>query len=356
MPTRVEPQATMYCTPGNVYSITNTKPSAQMGRISAATGVVTPVGAPATIATQFNGPGIGSGGDPIYAYDRYDANATGKPRMYIFNHATDTWTNTNRTYDTTLTANGAFNGSLVVGGVDLSTDRYYFGGFVSGGQTFKLWTYNHTTGVFAYKGSVATPGSGVNANGDLAFDSKGNLFILRNSGTESKIFSVTNEQVGRRQWRDHDWQPRPSRSRRRRPSTVSRSTPTAGAYLGAGARRVFPTACPASAMNSSSPISWDRPPTSPRAVRRRPSYALRRTCRTGRVRAISSTSPSLSAGRTRWAPPRHRNDERRPGSTGRPDGRRCRGAQITFSRDWGERHGHEASTRRPTFARSTDSH
>ncbi|MCT1550241.1 SpaA isopeptide-forming pilin-related protein [Brevibacterium casei] len=194
MPTRVEPQATMYCTPGNVYSITNTKPSAQMQRISA-TGVVTPVGAPATIATQFNGLGIGSGGDPIYAYDRYDANATGKLRMYIFNHATDTWTNTNRTYDTTLTANGAFNGSLVAGGVDLSTDRYYFGGFVSGGQTFKLWTYNHTTGVFAYKGSVATPGSGVNANGDLAFDSKGNLFILRNSGTESKIFSVTNEQV-----------------------------------------------------------------------------------------------------------------------------------------------------------------
>ena len=95
MPTRVEPQATMYCTPGNVYSITNTKPSAQMQRISA-TGVVTPVGAPATIATQFNGLGIGSGGDPIYAYDRYDANATGKLRMYIFNHATDTWTNTNR--------------------------------------------------------------------------------------------------------------------------------------------------------------------------------------------------------------------------------------------------------------------
>ncbi|MBE8147319.1 hypothetical protein IOD13_19340 [Brevibacterium casei] len=136
---------------------------------------MTPVGAPATIATQFNGLGIGSGGDPIYAYDRYDANATGKPRMYIFNHATDfTWTNTNRTYDTTLTANGAFNGSLVAGGVDLSTDRYLLRRIrLRRSDLQALDPYNHTTQACSpTRGSVATPGSGVNANGDLAFDSK----------------------------------------------------------------------------------------------------------------------------------------------------------------------------------------
>ncbi|MBE8147318.1 hypothetical protein IOD13_19335 [Brevibacterium casei] len=38
MPTRVEPQATMYCTPGNVYSITNTSRLRRCARISA-TGV-----------------------------------------------------------------------------------------------------------------------------------------------------------------------------------------------------------------------------------------------------------------------------------------------------------------------------
>ncbi len=185
----------MYCTTGNVYSVASTTAngvvSGQLRRISA-TGVVEDVGSPVRISTQFNGLGIGSGGDPIYAYDR-TPNAQSL-RMYVFDHSTNTWTDTGRTYNTATTTTGSFNGSLIGGAVDLSTDQYYFGGFVSGGNQFKIWRYNHSTGAFTFKGTINTAGTTTgNANGDFAFDNAGNLFIVRNLNTETRIFSVTNE-------------------------------------------------------------------------------------------------------------------------------------------------------------------
>jgi hypothetical protein len=58
-------------------------------------------------------------------------------------------------------------------------------------RVFRLWEYAPgNPGSIVYKGSVATPGSG-NANGDIAFDTNGNLFIVRGSGNTTTVYSVT---------------------------------------------------------------------------------------------------------------------------------------------------------------------
>lgn len=186
----VPAQAMIACAPGNVYSIT----SAGQLRHVTPDGTATNVGTvPSGAITQFNGLGIGTGGGPVYAYDRTNSTTA---TFYQFNTATDTWSSLGLTYNTALTANGGFNGSLVAGAVDLKTGAYFFGGFVSGAQQFKLWRYNPSARTVTFMGTVNTPGAGTSANGDIAFDSAGNLFIVRNENrtateVETKIFSVT---------------------------------------------------------------------------------------------------------------------------------------------------------------------
>ncbi len=198
------PTPTPFCTAGYVYGVSAT---GQMQQIAPG-GAVTSLGNAASNVSSFNGLGIGSAGGPVYAYER--TNDAQTVTMYSYNPATGAWANTNDTYDTTLVGNGGYSGSLVAGAINLSNDRYLFGGFqttsewVSTGrftgyyqytQVFKIWEYNPgATPRFSYKGYVETysgtsqPGS---ANGDMAFDASGNLFVVRGSGATTTVFSVT---------------------------------------------------------------------------------------------------------------------------------------------------------------------
>ncbi|WP_197021687.1 SpaA isopeptide-forming pilin-related protein [Brevibacterium sp. VCM10] len=75
--------------------------------------------------------------------------------------------------------------------MSLSTGIYYFGGFNSNGTAFSLYSYNPSNNSIALKGTIDTRvGSGGAANGDIAFDSNGNLFIVRGSDTTTTVFSV----------------------------------------------------------------------------------------------------------------------------------------------------------------------
>ncbi|WP_171006987.1 SpaA isopeptide-forming pilin-related protein [Brevibacterium sp. 2SA] len=184
-------QATIACGPGIVYSIT------QQGQLQETRGGnVTNVGFSLGSDT-FNGLGIGTGGSSIYAYTRNDGRV---PTIYKFNTSTDRWETTGVTYDT---SRDGYSGQLTTGAVDLSSQNgtYYFGGLTNAGsdgfigKEFKLWRYNPTTKAVSFVGTIDTSqGASRSApNGDIAFDSQGNLFIVRGVGSTATVFSVTND-------------------------------------------------------------------------------------------------------------------------------------------------------------------
>lgn len=180
----------MTCEPGNVYSVSS---SGQMRRISTAGS--SNAGSSATkkdnrgrdvSVENFNGLGIGANGTSTYAYERtsgsgYNIGAT----VYTFDRSSGEWSSTGKSTGDTQT-------NLVAGAVDLKSGNYYFGGFTSGGTSFKIYQYNSSSASISLQGWIDTSAnSGGSANGDMAFDSSGNLFIVRGSSNTTTVFSVT---------------------------------------------------------------------------------------------------------------------------------------------------------------------
>jgi hypothetical protein len=168
------------CTEGTVYSVSS---GGQLRGIT--DGKVFDVGSSASgWNNQFNGLGIGSEGKTVYAYNRSDQ------YIYQYDVSNGTWSS-KKPYSGYMSG---FGGTLVAGAVDLGTGNYLFGGFDSNRrtQTFQLWEYNTDTKQISYKGYVdTTKGAGDSANGDMAFDAAGNLYIVRGSGSQTTVFSVT---------------------------------------------------------------------------------------------------------------------------------------------------------------------
>lgn len=182
------------CEAGYVYGITN---AGQIRQV-AANGDVTNIGNPAgqewkgryPVDNNFNGLGIGTGGSPVFAYNRAGANGTdSNVRIYSFDTTTGTWVDTNVNADSSA---GGAEVTFVAGAVNLDTGKYFLGGYVGTGdnRVFRLWQYDPVTKSVTYKGQVKAPGSGA-ANGDIAFDANGNLFVVRGAGSTTTIYSVT---------------------------------------------------------------------------------------------------------------------------------------------------------------------
>ncbi|KAB1948156.1 SpaA isopeptide-forming pilin-related protein [Brevibacterium linens] len=170
------------CEPGVVYSVSQ---SGQIREISG--GSPKNVGDAASRVSNFNGLGIGPDGSATYAYERnfnWLGSETGLT-VFRFNSSTGKWASTGKS----VTVSGI---GFIGGAVDLSTGRYYFGGYTRSGTSFRLYVYDASTNAIAYKGTIDTSaGSGGAANGDIAFDTNGNLFIVRGSETTTTVFSVT---------------------------------------------------------------------------------------------------------------------------------------------------------------------
>ncbi|WP_058623829.1 SpaA isopeptide-forming pilin-related protein [Microbacterium testaceum] len=167
--------ASLTCAPQTFYSVSL---SGQLTRV--ANGTVSTVGAAAQGVTSFNGLGIGANGATALAYER--SNATRTATIYAFDGTK--WIKTADTYTNNSVT------SLVAGAIDLSTGNYYLGGYSSQGQ-FLLTRYVPSTGAFTFMGSIDASAAGGGAvNGDMAFDAKGNLYIV-GSDTKTTIFSVT---------------------------------------------------------------------------------------------------------------------------------------------------------------------
>lgn len=179
------PPMSPVCEPGYAYGILST---GQIRQVSPA-GSVTSLGDIPVSGGDFNGLGIGPGGAPVYAYARSGNQASDqRPSIYKYDTDTGTWSNTGTRVPVSNTTGVVFVG----GAVDLESGNYYLGGFAGTGSNrqFRLWEYNPITNTITYKGAIAAGGTG-DANGDMALDADGNLFVVRGAGTTATIYSVT---------------------------------------------------------------------------------------------------------------------------------------------------------------------
>lgn len=141
-----------------------------------------------------NSLGVGAGGTLAYALNR-STDAANVLSVLKWSQTGGFETLANTAYTTAGPGGAAVAGSIVAGAVDLTTGRYIFGKFNNG--TFFLWSFTESAAPaarFAYLGSFST-GAAPNGNGDMAFDSRGNLYVLGaatvNNASSAAIFTVT---------------------------------------------------------------------------------------------------------------------------------------------------------------------
>ncbi|UTX53477.1 DUF7927 domain-containing protein [Leucobacter aridicollis] len=174
------------CVAGNIYSVSSNGQLQQIV-VSGATGTVTNEGTRASSVSSFNGLGIGDQGRAVYAYER---SSSSNNTVYRYDIDTKTW---RTAYARGFSASAANVTSLVGGAVD-PQGRYWAGGFNSDGN-FQLWATNAAGTAMEQRGAVDLLNRGwntSNGNGDMAFDTLGNLYVVRgnNSSTALDVFRV----------------------------------------------------------------------------------------------------------------------------------------------------------------------
>ncbi|KIP52088.1 DUF7927 domain-containing protein [Leucobacter komagatae] len=174
----------LVCEADNIYSVSTT---GQLKHIQVAenrlSARVRNVGSPGPGPgnPNYNGLAIAPSGEVAYAYNR---NAT-PTRIYRFNVASGTWVDTRATI-----AQG--DGVTLIGGATDPDGTYWVGGFASS-NAFEMWAMDEEGRPATRKGRVDLRNwPSPNANGDIAFDSLGNLYIVRGlqNRTDLEVFRV----------------------------------------------------------------------------------------------------------------------------------------------------------------------
>lgn len=185
------------CESGYLYSVSNNGGLNQI----ASDGSITNLGAWNDLARpHVNGLAIGDHGSVVYAYQRSGTNSE-NATVLRYTPSTNMWESLGPEYRTGNT------NALVTGAVDLSTGKYLFGGFNiyrygSGGNPtyrydFRIYEFDPATNQVTFKGSFDTGVSWGSrnpapaANGDMAFDAAGNLYVVRSGGGTIDITTVT---------------------------------------------------------------------------------------------------------------------------------------------------------------------
>ena len=183
------------CEPGDVYSIRSNGDVYQVGPGDNRIGDTDRVGKMGGGRSEYNGIGIGANGGPVYAYQR---------TQNYFGYTTSArimrWEGSRAPGEEVTSTSINLDGSLVAGAVDLNTGNYYFGGYETTGlwpntgeYRFKIWRYIESSDAVEYVGYVNT---GIQArlmsaaNGDMAFNTSGDLFFLVSGGTRAAIGTV----------------------------------------------------------------------------------------------------------------------------------------------------------------------
>ncbi|MDZ8201117.1 DUF5979 domain-containing protein [Microbacterium sp. SSW1-59] len=181
------PGAPLVCLPNNVYSIS---PGGTIRHIvnpdDSSPEEVVDLGDYASA----NGLAIGAGGTVVYAYERSGGTSQNISSIIRYTPATG---QVEQIPNTAL--NTGNNRSMVTGAVNLDNGRYLFGGYDGEGDDllFRLYEFNPADSQISTLGYFDTGlHADATANGDMAFDSAGNLYIVR-SGSTINVFTVTAE-------------------------------------------------------------------------------------------------------------------------------------------------------------------
>ncbi len=110
---------------------------------------------------------------------------TNATSVFEYTAATETWATTPRTVAVPNT----------MGGVDPHSGLFYFGGRISR-STFSFATYDPASNAISTNITTVTADTSPGANGDLAFDSRGNLYFAASSSTEAQIYRVNAADLG----------------------------------------------------------------------------------------------------------------------------------------------------------------
>ncbi|KQR21209.1 DUF7933 domain-containing protein [Microbacterium sp. Leaf151] len=185
-------QPRLFCDSGLFYGLTAN------GALIQADGAV---GGQATVGswsnvTGANSLGVAAGGTGAYALNR-STDAANVLSILKWTPTGGFETLANSAYTTTDRAGTVIPGSIVAGAIDLATGRYLFGKYNNG--SFYAWSFTESAPAasrFTYLGSFSA-GSAPNGNGDMAFDNRGNLYVLGaatvNNASSAAIFTVTAE-------------------------------------------------------------------------------------------------------------------------------------------------------------------
>ena len=184
------PQAVrLACDTNHMYSLTPTGGLVQGDIVSGATAAVGSWSG----AASANALGVGAGGSIAYALER-SADSTDVASILKWTPGGGFQTLAGTAY-TTVAGGTTIDGSVVAGAIDLSGTRYYFGKFVN--SQFYLWSFTETNPAasrFAFVGSFPT-GSAPNGNGDMAFDARGNLYVVGaatvNNASSAAVYTIT---------------------------------------------------------------------------------------------------------------------------------------------------------------------
>ncbi|SDU77806.1 Cna protein B-type domain-containing protein [Arcanobacterium phocae] len=147
-----------------------------------------------------NSLGITKGGEKAYAIERQATYSRFSDKIYVWTYDAKAAQWQRSTYwDTRDSQTDGSGASIVAGAVDPITGHYAFGGFYEDGDFF-IWDYDPDTKVITKKGKLATKNTETDVNGDMAFDSEGNLMITRGAADPSNtnnglivIYSITAE-------------------------------------------------------------------------------------------------------------------------------------------------------------------
>lgn len=184
------------CLAGTVYSVAS---SGQMQQLvvkdkNVAVSIAGPPPAlAANMSRDFNGLGVDSSGTTAYIYNRANTAGWFQPSnsntVFRFNAATGAWANTGARIDI-----GQQNANGLVGGAVAPDGTYWAGGFNSSGRSFHLWAMEGNKmvprGAVLLPALVSGTGSSQGVNGDFAFDTQGNLYIVRGVEKTASVFRL----------------------------------------------------------------------------------------------------------------------------------------------------------------------
>lgn len=175
------------CVAGTYYALLD---SGTVRRV--VNGAVSTFGGWSMLWGSTNALGISASGRTMYAVERRAFSSDPDIRSILRFTTSDGW---QRLSGTSYSTSGV---TVVGGAISPTTGNYLFGGFTtSNGQlVFDLHRFTPSTGAIGAVGRIETGLTIAGANGDMAFDGRGNLSVMYSSGSTLHTFTVPANALG----------------------------------------------------------------------------------------------------------------------------------------------------------------